>query len=613
MTKAQTPTKETTGKFLSHDVELTTRDDGTKLFKSTRALGPVVEKTSDWLHQWAGETPDAVFIAERSGADWRRETYVETLQKVREIAASLLGRGMNENTPILIMSGNGVDHGLLSLAAQYVGVPIVPATEQYSLIPAAHGRLVEVIELLKPAMAYVVDATKYGAALELPALQGVEIVASDVGETNATPFADLLKGDASVDVAAANAKITPATIAKILMTSGSTSSPKGVLTTQKMMCVNQTQIAEALPFLRARPPRIVDWLPWNHVFGGSHNFNMMLANGGSLYIDDGKPTKGAFGRTLENLSLMTGTMAFNVPVGFSMLLGALRSDAALRDQFFKELDLVFYAGASLPQDVWDGFEEMSHAVQGHVPLMTSSWGLTETAPATMMQHQPVDQSGIVGVPLSGVTVKLIPEDETRFEVRVKGPNIMEAYYRNPEKTAESFDSEGFFITGDAMKFVDPDKPDLGMRFDGRISDDFKLLTGTWVRATALRAELLSCLAPYAADVVITGHDKTEIGALIFPDMDALDAAGFDKKKTAQGEVICPEFVAELSKRLTERAIKFSGSSNRISRIMVLSDPPSIANGEITAKGNLNFRKILAHREKQLERLYDNAASATIRI
>lgn len=600
-------------KYLSHDVELTMQDDETLLFSSTHKLGPVADKSSDWLHHWGKTTPDAVFLAERSGTNWRRETFLDTLQKVRVIAATLLGRGMNKHTPILIMSGNGVDHGLLVLAAQYIGVPTVPVAEQYSLITGAHGRLMDVIEMLKPTLAYVVDAKQYSAALALPALNGVEIIATDIANTNATPFSDLLKGDTGVDIDIANAKTGPATVAKILMTSGSTSSPKGVLTTQKMMCVNQTQIADALPFLRTHPPRIVDWLPWNHVFGGSHNFNMMLANGGSLYIDDGKPTKDAFSRTLENLSMITGTIAFNVPIGFSMLLEALKVDETLRDKFFKELDLVFYAGASLPQDVWQGFEEMSHAIQGHVPLMTSSWGLTETAPATMMQHQPVNQSGIVGVPLPGTTIKLIPEDEARFEVRIKGPNVMDGYFQDPQKTADSFDDDGFFITGDAMKFVDPARPDLGMRFDGRISDDFKLLTGTWVRATALRIELLACLAPYAGEVVITGHDKSEIGALIFPNMDALDAAGFDKTITSQGAITCPDLMNELTKRLKERAVKFSGSSNRISRALVLCDPPSIATGEVTAKGNLNFRKILAHREEQLVRLYDNAASATITI
>ncbi|PHR61739.1 MAG: feruloyl-CoA synthetase [Robiginitomaculum sp.] len=600
-------------KYLAHDVEVQRRPDGSTLFQSTHALGPFAEKTSDWLHHWAEVTPDAVFLAERSGADWRRETYGDVLQKVQAIAAALLGRGLNENTPILIMSGNGVDHGLLSLAAQYIGVPTVPVAEQYSLITGAQGRLVDVVDLVHPAMAYIVDADQYSAALALPALQGIDIIASSVGASKATPFTDLLKGDAGADVRAANAITGAKSIAKILMTSGSTSSPKGVLTTQKMMCVNQAQIAEVLPFLRARPPLIVDWLPWNHVFGGSHNFNIMLANGGSLYIDDGKPTKAAFSRTLENLSMITGTIAFNVPVGFSMLLGALKADETLRNRFFSELDLVFYAGASLPQDVWEGFEDMSRSVQGHVPLMTSSWGLTETAPATMLQHQPVNHSGIVGVPLPGVTVKLIPEDEARFEVRVKGPNIMDGYYKDPKKTAESFDDEGFFITGDAMKFVDPSQPELGMRFDGRISDDFKLLTGTWVRATNLRVELLSLLAPFAAEVVITGHDRTEIGALIFPNFEALQSAGFDTEKTSDGGLECPELVAELTKRLRKRAEKHSGSSNRISRILVLSDPPSIAKGEITAKGNLNFRKILTHREKQLERLYNNTASATIQI
>lgn len=293
-------------------------------------------------------------------------------------------------------------------------------------------------------------------------------MASRPGTSGVTPFESLLKGDGAVDPDTAYARVGPDTIGKILMTSGSTSSPKGVLTTQRMMCVNQTQIADALPFLRERPPRIVDWLPWNHVFGGSHNFNMMLANGGSLYIDDGKPVKGVFARTLENLSMVTGTLAFNVPVGLSMLLGALQKDGDLRQRFFENLDLIFYAGASLPQEVWQGFEQMALQVKGAVPLMTSSWGLTETAPATMMQQEPTASSGIVGVPLTGVTVKLIPDPDMRCEVRVKGPNIMPGYFENPEKTRESFDEEGFFITGDAMKFVDPERPEMGMRFDGPI-------------------------------------------------------------------------------------------------------------------------------------------------
>ncbi len=588
--------------YLPHKVIREDRRDGTLLLRSGHDLGPVANTTVEWLNHWADAAPDRVFIAERYGAGWREESYAATLQKVRAIASALLGRGLNADTPILIMSGNGVDHGLLSLAAQYVGVPTVPVAEQYALIHGAHGRLVHAIEMVRPAMAYVADARKYAEALRLDALNGVEIVASDPGDAPVTPLETLLGGDASVDLETAHARIGPDTVAKILMTSGSTSAPKGVLTTQRMMCVNQTQIADALPFLRQRPPRIVDWLPWNHVFGGSHNFNMMLAHGGSLYTDDGKPAKGLFARTVENLSMITGTAAFNVPVGFSMLLGALRGDATLRRRFFEDLDLIFYAGASLSQEVWQGFEAMSAEIKGAVPLMTSSWGLTETAPACIMQHEPCEMAGRIGVPLPGVTVKLIPDDEMRCEVRVKGPNITPGYFRDREKTAANFDDEGFFITGDTVKFMDPDRVDTGLKFDGRISEDFKLSTGTWVRAAQLRLDMLSCLAPLAADLVIAGADRDEIGVMIFPDMAELAAEGFGSD-AQDGALSDARLLSEIHRRLAWRAREITGSSTRVGRAIVLVEPPSIAEGEMTAKGNLNVRKVLTRRATLLERLY----------
>ncbi|GGE38332.1 feruloyl-CoA synthase [Actibacterium pelagium] len=602
-----------TSEFCPHSVSREDRADGTILLRSNHALGPVAKNTGEWLHRWAEEAPERVFIAERSGAGWREESYQATLQKVRAIASSLLGRGMGPDTPIIIMSGNGVDHGLLSLAAQYVGVPTVPVAEQYSLIHGAHGRLQHAIELVRPKMAYVVDANQYAEALALDALSGIEVVASRPGQNQCvTPFDDLLKGDASVDLDTDHAQVTPDTVAKILMTSGSTSAPKGVLTTQRMMCVNQTQLADAMPFLRTRPPRLVDWLPWNHVFGGSHNFNMMLANGGSFYIDDGKPVKGLFDRTVENLSMITGTLCFNVPVGFGMLLGALKSDAELRQRFFADLDLIFYAGASLPQDVWQGFQQMAMDVKGEVPLMTSSWGLTETAPATMMQQEPIDRSGVVGVPLNGVTAKLIPDDEMRCEVRVKGPNITPGYFEEPEKTKEAFDEEGYFITGDAMVFVDPDDVSKGLKFDGRISEDFKLLTGTWVRAAQLRLDMLACLAPLASDLVITGADRNQIGVMVFPDKGELEREGFELTDD-NGAFRCKLLHGEIHRRLAERAREISGSSTKISRAIVLSEPASLPEGEITAKGNLNFRKVLTRRKDLLDRLYDDADPAVVTI
>ncbi|XHC13475.1 feruloyl-CoA synthase [Labrenzia sp. ac12] len=599
-----------TTEFLRHSVEREDRPDGSILLRSTYPLSPVVERTGDWLHQWAGEAPDRVFLAERSGAGWREESYAGILEKVRAIGAALLARGMGANTPILIMSGNGVDHGILALAAQYVGVPVVPVAEQYSLIHGAHGRLREAINLIKPKMAYVVDADQYGEALNLEDLASVEIVASRPGSRNVTAFEDLLKGDGSVDVDSAFAAVTPDTVGKILMTSGSTSSPKGVLTTHRMMCVNQAQLADSMPFLRKRPPVIVDWLPWNHVFGGSHNFNMMLANGGSLYIDDGKPVKGLFERTVENLSLKTGTLVFNVPLGFGMLLKALEADADLRQRFFEDLDLIFYAGASLPQEVWSGFERMAMEVKGEVPLMTSSWGLTETAPSALMQQEPAPHSGIVGVPVSGVTVKLLPDADMRCEVRVKGPNVMPGYLNDPEKTAAAFDEEGFFITGDAMLFLDPADANKGMRFDGRISEDFKLQSGTWVRAAQLKLDMLSRLAPLAADLIITGADRNQIGVMIFPNVAELTREGFDLNDD-DGAFRCKLLQGEIHRRLSARAREISGSSTLVSRAIVLSQPASMPEGEMTAKGNLNIRKVLARREALLERLYTDDDPAVV--
>ena len=600
-----------TSNFKPHDVSSEQRSDETLLLRSNAEMGDVVDTSADWLHRWSVEAPERIFLAERSGAGWREETYQSTLQKVRAIAASLLARGMGPDTPILIMSGNGVDHGVLTLAAHYVGVPTAPIAEQYALIPAARERLEHAISLVKPSMAYVVDADKFAHAITIDALAGVEIVASDVGsQSGVTGMDTLLRGDSGVDIDAARGQVTPDSVVKILMTSGSTSAPKGVMTTQRMMCVNQTQIADSLPFLTERPPSVVDWLPWNHVFGGSHNFNMMLANGGSFYIDDGKPLKGLFDRTVENLKMVTGSLVFNVPVGFGMLLQALKSDQDLRQRFFQDLDMIFYAGASLPQDIWQGLEHMALDVKGEVPLMTSSWGLTETAPATMIQQEPTDRSGVIGVPMSGVTLKLVPEEDGRYEVRAKGPNIMPGYYNDPQKTAEAFDGEGYFITGDAMVFVDPDNVNAGMRFDGRISEDFKLLTGTWVRATALRMSLLSHFAPLAADLVITGQDKSDIGVLIFPNKEAIETAGH-ALDDVDGMLSDPSLLTALWDRLAAWNEANASSSTRIARAAFFAEPASLVDAEITAKGNLNFRKVLQRRSAILDHLYNGSHDAVI--
>ncbi|MCA8881402.1 MAG: feruloyl-CoA synthase [Rhodobacteraceae bacterium] len=599
--------------FLPHRTTLTRRGDGSLHYASVYRLPPVAEKTGNWLHHWAETTPDAIFIAERSGAGWRELSYAETLEQVRALAAALLGRGLGPDRPVAVLSGNGVDHGLIALAAQYAGIPMVPVTEQYSLIPGAHDRLIHILRTVEPGLIFVADAGTFAEALALPELAGIEIVAARTAGAPGpvTPLADLLKGDAGVNVDAAYAHVGPQTIAKLLFTSGSTSNPKGVPTTHRMLCVNQAQIGAAYPFLLERAPKIVDWLPWNHVFGGSHNFNMMLAHGGSLYVDDGKPTKAGFARTLENLSMHTGTMAFNVPMGYAMLLAALRGDATLRRRFFADLDLIFYAGASLPLEVWQGFEQMCLAERGSLPFMGSSWGMTETAPATLIVHEPVRRSGIVGVPVAGAVARLIPTEDGRYELRVKGPNITAGYYKDPAKTAELFDPDGFMISGDAVRFVDPADPDRGLQFDGRISEDFKLQSGTWVHATKLRVQVLEALSPWAGDIVITGHDRAEVGILVFPNRAALDEAGVAYGE-AGGALVGPALGEALKPLLAALAERATGSSTRIVRALVLAEPPSITDREITDKGSLNARTILTRRAALLDRLYSDDP-ATIRL
>ena len=587
--------------YRPHKVVREDREDGTILLRSGYPMSDYAETSAQWLRQWASERPSGVFLAERSGEGWRKATYAQVLEQVENIARALLAQGLDTQTPILIVSGNSINHGILTLAAHMVGIPTVPVAEQYSLIPGAEKQLSYIANLTRPAMVFAEDGDVFARALAVPELSDLRHVVSRNVPRGAIPFSDLLKG-AAVDLAAAEAGVGPDSVVKILMTSGSTSNPKGVETTHRMMCANQAMIVDALPFLKDRAPRIVDWLPWNHVFGGSHNFNMMLANGGSLYVDGGKPVKGLVDKTIENNRLMNGTMAFNVPVGFAMLRDALRADADLRQHYFADLDMLFYAGASLPQDVWQDLHDMAADVKGEAPLITSSWGLTETAPGHMVQHELTDRSGIVGVPMTGGTVKLVPDEGNRYEVRVAGANIFTHYFKNPEKTAEAFDDEGYFLTGDAMVFVDPHDPNQGMRFDGRISEDFKLMTGIWVRAANLRLELLPTLAPLAQDVILTGQARDEVGVLIVPTPatvaahDVSDDAGIWRN---------PELEAEITRRLSGFTGSAKGHSNRIRRALILSEPPSMAEGEITAKGNLNFRKILARRTDILERLYSD--------
>ncbi len=592
-------------KYRAHNVIREDRLDGAILLRSKDPLGPVVNRTTDWLDNWAEKTPNTVFLAERSGNGWRELTFAQMRDQARAIAGGLVSLGLDASTPILIVSGNSVDHGLVSLAAQYAGVPVVPLAEQYALIPAARTHLDHAAELVRPGAVFAEDGDALREVLERDSLAGLHRIVSRGGGSDTHTLSSLARSGG--DITAAHARVGADTIAKILMTSGSTSSPKGVPTTHRMMCVNQAQLAYGLPFLTARRPVILDWLPWNHVFGGSHNFNMILANGGTLYIDGGKPTPQLFGKTLENLRLKTGTMAFNVPLGFAMIRDELKKDPDLRRRYFADLDMLFYAGASLAQDVWADLAGMAHEVRGDMPLFTSSWGLTETAPAHLLQHQPINRSRVIGVPLPGQEVKLIAVEDLRYEVRVRGPNVFTGYLNSPERTAEAFDEEGFFRTGDAMRFVDPENASFGMKFDGRISEDFKLVSGTWVRAATLRLDVLAHLGEAVLDIVITGAERGDIGIFIIPS--ARTRAAKDVVE-ADGALRIPSIETGLRDRLSEIG---GSSSTRIARALVLSEPLSMADGEITAKGSVNSGKLLKRRSALLDRLYDDTDPATILI
>ena len=597
-----------------HDVWREDRADGSVLLGSNLKLGPVAHNTGQWLHRWADEAPDRVFVAERSGSGWRELAYGALLQQVRQVAAALAGRGLGPGTPIAILSGPGVDHAVLTLAAQYIGAPVVPLAEQYSLVPAAHPRLAHAIESVRPKLVFADRAAPFAEALALPCMADAEIVCADVAGAGmaVTPFAALLRGDTSVELDPLHAAVGPDTVAKILFTSGSTANPKGVVTTQRMMCVNQAQILAAMPFLIARPHKILDWLPWNHVFSGSHNFNLMLSNGGSLYIDSGKPTRAGVAEMLHNTREQPGTLSFNVPIGFSMLTAAMHGDAALRRAYFHDLDLIFYAAAAVTQEMWDELARMAQAETGRVPLMFGGWGMSETAPSATQTHQAVSRPGNIGVPLPGVTLKLVPDATMRFELRVAGPNVMPGYYEAPEKTREAFDEEGFMLTGDAVRFNDIANARAGLAFDGRIAEDFKLSTGTWVRATTLRLQVLSHVAAFAVDIVLTGHDRDELGLLIVPDIKALAERGITPTESG-GVLSAPGLHALVQTALQAMNGPDAGSSTRIARALVLAEPPSVTAGELTAKGSINARQVLQGRKALVMVLYDDADPRVIRL
>ena len=502
--------------------EATTRPDGTIYVRSLEALGPYPRSMTDRLAEWAQRTPDTIFVADRSEADgWRTFTYAQASSTIRHLAQAMLDASLSPEHPLLILSGNEIEHALLGYAAMLVGVPHAPISPAYSLVSKDYAKLKQIVGLLDPGMVYASDGDRFGPAIAAaidPALPLVVRKNPPPGR-NARLFGDLVSTAITGAVDAANAKVTPETIAKFLFTSGSTGMPKAVITTQRMLTCNQEMIRTALAFLADEPPVLVDWMPWNHVAGGSHNLGLALYNGGSFYIDDGLATPEGIKRTVKNLEDIAPTLYFNVPKGYELLVDHLVAKPALRDRFFSRLKLLQYAGASLSQHVWNQLDLAARTGTGERIMIITGYGSTETAPFAFTTTWAVDRAGLVGLPAAGLEVKLVPDGE-KLELRLRGPNVTPGYWKQPGKTAESFDEEGYYKIGDALKFADPQDIARGFVFDGRVSEDFKLSTGTWVNMGSVRAGVISACAPLIRDVVLTGLDRNHIGALIFPDLEA---------------------------------------------------------------------------------------------
>lgn len=588
---------------------------GGVLVRPEEPLQPYPRVLTDRVAHWAQVAPDRICVAKRApSGEWRRLTYAEVMLAVRSIGQALLNRGLNADRPVAILSENDLEHFLLMLAAQHVGVLSSSLSPQYSLVSRDFLQLRHALEALNPGLVFVSDGTRYAHATESAVSRETEVVCTrgSLSGRDCAPFSELAATAPTAAVEAAHSATQPDDPAKILFTSGSTGIPKGVINTHRMLCSNQQMIAQVFGFLTDEPPVLLDWLPWNHTFGGNHNLGIALYNGGTFYLDDGKPGPGLITETIRNLREISPTVYFNVPKGYEELLPALRSDGQLRLSFFRNLKLLFYAGAGLSQPVWNAYRELALEACGERILMVTGLGATETAPMAILTTWDTEHAGVIGIPIPGVEAKLVPW-RGKLEARVRGPNVTPGYWRQPELTRQAFDQDGFYCFGDAVRLVDPDDVNKGFLFDGRLSEDFKLATGTWVSVGPLRARILSHFAPYVRDVVITGHDRDELGMLIFADLHVCSSLCPERATNGAGAAILAEAPvrAKFLELLESLAAQSTGSSTRVTRALLLQDPPSLDAGEMTDKGSLNQRAVLERRKAAVDQLYAEQGAADI--
>ena len=590
------------------------RAGGTIYLRPQQALIDYPARLTDSLHHWASVAPQRLFMAERDAdGGWRKITYAELLEQSCRIASSLLARGLSAERPLLILSGNSIDHALMSFGAMLAGVPFCPVSPAYSLISRDYGKLAYLMKLLTPGLVFVDDADQFAAALQANIPEEIEVVASrgTLAGRAVTKFSDLLATRSDPGLDEAHRSIGPDTIVKFLLTSGSTGNPKAVINTQRMLCANQVMLRETLTFLKEEPPVIVDWLPWNHTFGGNHNLGLVLFNGGSIYLDAGKPMPGGIEETVRNLREISPTVYFNVPKGYELLLPYLRDDAHLRRTFFRRLQAMFFSGAAMSPFVWNSLDELSGLETGfRVPMLTGL-GATETAPMSVSVNPRTSRSGHIGLPVPGNEIKLVPGNG-KLELRVRGPNVTPGYWRQPDLTAAAFDEEGFYKFGDAAKPAVSDDLSAGLDFDGRIAEDFKLASGTWVSVGPLRARFIAACAPLVRDVVIAGINRDDITALVVLDLDGCRL--INPALPANDIAVCAEDAlvrGAFRQRFAAFQSAATGSSTRVVRALLLDAPLSIDRGEITDKGSINQRAVLDHRQALVEALYSPTPGAGV--